>query len=1217
MSGGASGAFTITTPPFINGGEIYCYNENSQPVAVTISSLSLNGPVAVPNIPPSLSNFNVIFSGDGLTVTDAAGQPVVNNGSPLNCPTCALLAGGQPVNYATGEMWHQMTDFNVPGRTPATSLLWQRTYLEAPVLSGGDFGPHWIDNWETQLIAQTSSATTNLFWIDPTGGAWTFTRNPDNSFTSPPGYVGTLTEFSDHYTLTQKQGITLTFSRNSSVAPIGRLTSLAEPHGESVSLTYSNGYLSSISTGLAGSVTIARDSQNRVIGLTRVRDSLSYAFTYNASGSLATASDFANNTYQFGYLSQPSNPNINGLLASITDPIQRVWTFNYDSIGRMSWQTEPGNATRSFSYSTSSAGLPVTTVTEIDGSVSVYQFDAQYRLIQTTHPDGSIATQQWNAQNQVASTTDELNFTTFYGYDARNNLSSIQKPMDPSPTTIAYNQSFDVPTLITPLVGAPTQMTVDPNVGNITRISRASSSQTLSLILGYDPFGNVLSRNNGLATYSDQTNANGLRTLVFDARNPETRAYDSHGRVATRTFASGRILTYTYDNYDEITRIDDTAGPSILNQFDVVHRVTSRTVQSQDGTIVEQTQYTWDARDRLTLIVDALGNKTQRYFDQTLPGGSIRIIDQPTRIVDANGHETDFVFDSRLRLVTKTDANEGITQFGYNFRSDLTSVTDADKNLTAFAFDGNRRLTQRSRASLAKDKDGKEVPALEVSIYGYDLAGKLLSRKDVSVRDAQGGRALAWSYDSFDRMVEKIESKTLSGKTTIQDDSTYSYQPQMDVQRLATANNENELLSFQSESVPPFAMTSYSVKAADAKNPLGLIQDSYTITPAVTAPIGVLSSSLEGTLLSETYDPAGRLSQLVGTLEKQKLTSTISFDGLMRRRSIVDASTGQGSGSLVGSFSYDLLNRLSSVYWDGPRDDLFSGHFSENLTYDSTGNITLNARELGNLSYSYDPTNQLLSAALKDQGHHDWDVYSPIVNRSWKFDLTGNRLNDSLLGAGDFIANGIVSDKVDNFTSDPDGFGNVVGIQSRDGGLTEKLGYRADGKMTSFEAGWDHSWFFGSVDKFKTRYFFDALGRRIAKLHGYVDESDHRNCDLKNNLHHHDHYLTLSYSYLGAQDKILLAKDAGGEVSLYLDGQGIDDHLGEIRHGRARGYVKDHQSSIMNSAASGGVALLGAFGEMVGFKPHTCARFGARALRLRRAAVGPRVWPLLHARSHV
>ena len=139
--------------------------------------------------------------------------------------------------------------------------------------------------------------------------------------------------------------------------------------------------------------------------------------------------------------------------------------------------------------------------------------------------------------------------------------------------------------------------------------------------------------------------------------------------------------------------------------------------------------------------------------------------------------------------------------------------------------------------------------------------------------------------------------------------------------------------------------------------------------------------------------------------------------------------------------------------------------------------------------------------------------------------------------------------------------------------------------MTCFEAGWDHGWYFGAVDKFKTRYLFDALGRRIAKLHGYVDEQDHSQCDLKHNIHHHEHFATIAYSYLADQDKILVAKDVGGALSLYLDGQGMDDHLGEIRHGQARGYVVDHLGSVMNLGASGGVALYGAFGEMVGFAP--------------------------------
>lgn len=43
---------------------------------------------------------------------------------------------------------------------------------------------------------------------------------------------------------------------------------------------------------------------------------------------------------------------------------------------------------------------------------------------------------------------------------------------------------------------------------------------------------------------------------------------------------------------------------------------------------------------------------------------------------------------------------------------------------------------------------------------------------------------------------------------------------------------------------------------------------------------------------------------------------------------------------------------------------------------------------------------------------------------------------------------------------------------------------------------------------------------------------------------------TQTYSYLSGENKILLAKAGNGELTLYLDGQGIDEHLGEVsRHG--------------------------------------------------------------------
>ena len=103
-------------------------------------------------------------------------------------------------------------------------------------------------------------------------------------------------------------------------------------------------------------------------------------------------------------------------------------------------------------------------------------------------------------------------------------------------------------------------------------------------------------------------------------------------------------------------------------------------------------------------------------------------------------------------------------------------------------------------------------------------------------------------------------------------------------------------------------------------------------------------------------------------------------------------------------YSYDLLERPTPVYWDGGRDENFSEKFSENLSYDVSGNISSIAREFGKFDYSYDPTQQLTSSKCSGK-----KLLGNEVNRTWQYDLSGNRTNDSLRGAGYFVANGIAA----------------------------------------------------------------------------------------------------------------------------------------------------------------------------------------------------------------
>jgi RHS repeat-associated protein len=174
-----------------------------------------------------------------------------------------------------------------------------------------------------------------------------------------------------------------------------------------------------------------------------------------------------------------------------------------------------------------------------------------------------------------------------------------------------------------------------------------------------------------------------------------------------------------------------------------------------------------------------------------------------------------------------------------------------------------------------------------------------------------------------------------------------------------------------------------------------------------------------------------------------------------------------------------------------------------------------------------------------------------------------------------WIEVGLNGDAKSIFTSDADGFGNVIEEKSVQTGNAKEYTYRADGKLISFQDNldMDRDRGFDSCDKrvATTNYYFDALDRRIAKKisqkRGYEGS------------------FGISYSHLGDRDQILIGKNGNGELTIYLDGQKQDEHLGQVSINRAHGYATDHLGSVLNTKTSGGRQKFGAFGEQLGGVP--------------------------------
>jgi len=536
------------------------------------------------------------------------------------------------------------------------------------------------------------------------------------------------------------------------------------------------------------------------------------------------------------------------------------------------------------------------------------------------------------------------------------------------------------------------------------------------------------------------------------------------------------------------------------------------------GSVSKTTSYAFDDHDRLTSVTDPLNRTTNFAYAVD------RIIDKPISITDSAGRTTYFVYDKRLRLVQRTDANGAVTRYAYDQRSNLISVTDANGNLTSYSFDRNDRKIGEIRPSVAGS-----TSVARTQTFSYDGADHLLKETTLSVATGGANRAIVYQYDLFDRLIRKTVQRE-GNSTTVDDDSTFAYENQLDAALLNSAVNGIASISFTNDTSPPFSGTGFSVAASQSGNPLGLITGLFGITRDGTGEIA--SVSKDGTeIYHKTYDSAGRLLTATAGVTAGSFTSTLTWDGFGRKSSVVH------SDGASGSFQLDLLNRLISVTWTGG-----STPVSENLTYDLAGNPTGITRENGSYTVAYDAIDQLTSST---------GAYSHAIT----YDLLGNRAHSSVNGSGSFVNNFLVTNGQSSFLADPDGFGDT--IRETSGSVVKNYFYRADDRMNSFQGG-----------STQAAYYFDALGRRVAKV---IDTGTGP--------------FTHSFVHLGAEDRVLMAKSGDGTITTYIDGQGVDEHLAEVKNGVGKGYVTDHLGSVLNGEAAGTSHSFGLFGESASITP--------------------------------
>lgn len=444
-----------------------------------------------------------------------------------------------------------------------------------------------------------------------------------------------------------------------------------------------------------------------------------------------------------------------GQLLSRTDGNGVATTYTYDSVGRLSGQTEAAGtsvaATTSFFYDAAGNQTRIEHprhLTEPGGFVStrgytgrnllassiesfgrpeqattLYTYTLDRKPEMVTDPNGHHTISHYGTCcARLTDQEDAGNFLTHFGYDFVGNTTSVTDPNQLGIVTV-YDE-INRPVSRTNSANEKTTYVYDDDLTDGAGLDAQFASQIADLNFGYDP----------VTGYG----ANGAAVLVTDPLGNKTLTItDGLGRTVRTVDGLGHATTVTYD-----TVVTDTRTNPDQSTYQVSLVATSVTDP------LSHTASRWsDGLGRVQVQVDATGHQARFGFDAN---GNQR------RSRDANNVGQDCLFDARNRLQMCTETTQATTRttsMGYDAAGNLVAKMDGLEHSETMTYDGNNRKLSQDDRIHAK------------TWFAYDLVGNL-----TSITDAEGG-VTAYTYDARNLLTKEVFPGPTGGTRS------YTYDP--------------------------------------------------------------------------------------------------------------------------------------------------------------------------------------------------------------------------------------------------------------------------------------------------------------------------------------------------------------------------------------------------------------------------------------------------------
>jgi RHS repeat-associated protein len=648
---------------------------------------------------------------------------------------------GHPVDVATGKVFTENVDFDLPGPIP---LRWERVWYSCSEYTG-PLGHGWHHSYDIALLEENDVVAVRL--PDGRPVAFTAPREGEQYFNRAER-LSLRRHAGDLWLSDTSLGWTYRFTPPTSIG-VQFVAELRDLAGNRVAFHYDHyARLDVIVDSVGREIHLQYDTFGRIERVLLPHpDSAGHQipvarYRYDDRNRLVAAIDATEATTSYEYDGH--------LLVREVDPTGFGFNFQYAELEGLrrcveTWGDGP-IIRRSLAYDPA-AGL--TKQTDGNGAVTIFFHSASGLVHEVRDALDAVTRFLYDDDGYLVAYTDALNNTATFEYDSRGNRTTIVDAAGAT-TALTYN-SLDLPVQLVDANGGTWRRTYDRDgqlcettdpIGRTWKYDRDERGRLIS----------VVSPNGGSVHFRYGPTGSATELVDFTGRAYQC-SYDYWGRMVRRTDADGNSSTFAYDLCGRRTSILLPTGDYFGYEYD------------RGGNIVRYVEpggryirYRFHGYHQLREMVDTDGLLWRYWYDN-----EARLI----QMQDAAGHTWKWEYDEVGNVIVEERPDNGITRYRYDQARRLEEVVDAVGQRVSFVRDPVGRILVRS--------GGTEL----TESFGYDAIGNL-------VVASNGSTEIHWSYDEISRVVAETsdagavvsEYDALGNRTRVStphSDTSYNY----------------------------------------------------------------------------------------------------------------------------------------------------------------------------------------------------------------------------------------------------------------------------------------------------------------------------------------------------------------------------------------------------------------------------------------------------------